>query len=442
VLKKLEKTLGADGFDMIKGAVVSLGTKGTAAAIGFLFSALIARKFGAEGVGLYGVALTGTVILLTIAGLGIDNAVLRRTSIAIHKGDFKLFSEYAVTGSVIVVFSAALLSFVEYHGAGLLSTVISGDESAAPLIRVFAYAVVPMSLIKVLSACLKAQRRIVLAQIVDGMIVPTIGIVFILLYSHQADIELVVQGYAVGTALAATLGFIGIYRALPYLKTIGKQLAHVKELTKIGIPTLGVVLGSYLTEWVCIFTVARFASIEDVGFLRSCWQITFLLPFVTSATDSILSPRVASMYDAGQYEDLAKLIRLALAGIFACVLPVVVILVFAGEYVLMIFGDEFTVAAPILAILALGQLVNSTLGLSGKILFLTGFERKSFKNSMVGAALIVIFAIILVPEYGALGAAMAAAITQVIRCVSATIIVAQVTGMNIVTGSFRHKETQ
>jgi O-antigen/teichoic acid export membrane protein len=77
-----------------------------------------------------------------------------------------------------------------------------------------------------------------------------------------------------------------------------------------------------------------------------------------------------------------------------------------------IFGHDFEAGWPILVIGTLGQLVNCGVGSVGYLLLMSGNERRLMKVQMVMAAVMVVLCAGLVPEWGILGAAVAAAITN------------------------------
>ena len=71
---------------------------------------------------------------------------------------------------------------------------------------------------------------------------------------------------------------------------------------------------------------------------------------------------------------------------------------------LRLFGDEFTAAAPLLRILAIGQFINSAMGSAANLLLMTGHER-DFRNACIASAIVSIaggyFAIARLGEMGA-----------------------------------------
>ena len=72
-----------------------------------------------------------------------------------------------------------------------------------------------------------------------------------------------------------------------------------------------------------------------------------------------------------------------------------------------IFGMDFSTAGNILAILAVGQFVNAFTGPVGLILMMGGREKDMRTLSLISVIVVVLMALLLIPNYGVKGAAIA-----------------------------------
>ena len=87
-------------------------------------------------------------------------------------------------------------------------------------------------------------------------------------------------------------------------------------------------------------------------------------------------------------------------------LPVVVAIVIFPEWLMSLFGAAFESASVPLVILAIGQLINAATGSVAYILMMTGHEVCYRRATIVAAVVNVVLGIILIPKYGAIGAAI------------------------------------
>jgi len=85
------------------------------------------------------------------------------------------------------------------------------------------------------------------------------------------------------------------------------------------------------------------------------------------------------------------------------------IFIFLGNHVLMVFGSEYVIAWPVLVVLSIGQFVNVLAGPVGNMLSMAGHERVTAFGVAVSVLVIVGLGLILIPTMGILGAAIATA---------------------------------
>jgi len=125
-----------------------------------------------------------------------------------------------------------------------------------------------------------------------------------------------------------------------------------------------------------------------------------------------IGPHIARLHAQGDMGRLQRLVTFSTRAQFFFTLPFVVMLIFFGEgLVTLAFGQEFVPALLPLSILALGQLVNAASGSVGLLLAMTGHERDAARSVVLAAIVNVSLNAILIPPYGAAGAAAAGAVT-------------------------------
>jgi O-antigen/teichoic acid export membrane protein len=130
---------------------------------------------------------------------------------------------------------------------------------------------------------------------------------------------------------------------------------------------------------------------------------------VLSAVNIVVAPQFAALHAAG---DAAGLKRVAQRSAFwtrAIAVPALLVLLTVPDLILQVFGPQFKEGAWALRILAVGQFVNLATGPVGIILLMTGNEKIMRNNIAVSAALNLIGNLVLVPTYGAIGAAASTA---------------------------------
>jgi O-antigen/teichoic acid export membrane protein len=93
-------------------------------------------------------------------------------------------------------------------------------------------------------------------------------------------------------------------------------------------------------------------------------------------------------------------------------LPIFILAGYLAVPILRMFGPGFDVAAPAMAVLAVGQFVNVSVGTAGTLLTMSDRTYLNAINTAAAFALGLLLAFTLIPRYGLLGAAIAQAATM------------------------------
>ena len=153
------------------------------------------------------------------------------------------------------------------------------------------------------------------------------------------------------------------------------------------------------------------AGVEDVGIYagarRACVPITFMLV----AVNAIAGPVLASAYHGGRRDEFLAVLRRSSLWSLAGALPPFAVAFLAPEWLMSWFGDGFAAGGEILRVAACGALVNAATGPVTMALVLTGRERAHTVSMTVAAVVSVGANAVLIPRWGALGAAWVTACT-------------------------------
>ncbi len=127
------------------------------------------------------------------------------------------------------------------------------------------------------------------------------------------------------------------------------------------------------------------------------------------AVNSIFAPVVASLYSAGNLEELKMLYRNATRWITIVNVFIVGFVFLFAEDIMRIAGDSFVSGANALRLICFGQLVNSSLGSVGLINAMMNRPLCNFYASLAALLLNIVLNFSFIPVYGMEGAAIATA---------------------------------
>jgi O-antigen/teichoic acid export membrane protein len=232
----------------------------------------------------------------------------------------------------------------------------------------------------------------------------------------------VAGGYLTAELVALLLAAASVLRVLPFGPTThpGRQVARyarplaAQRILESSTADFGnlVLSASRSVSLAALFTAAlRFTEVANALF---------------KAIGIALAPMVSDIHGANQRDHLARLYKAASRWMFAIGIPAFLVQVLFGEWLLSLFGEEFTAAYPALVILAVGQLVNYSSGVTVDIIRMIGRSGLMLANTVLDVTSYVLLNLILVPRYGLNGAALAAALqlasSNVVRAVEVLVI--------------------
>jgi len=409
------------------------------AACSFLLGFIVARRYGAQGSGVFALATTVVTIAVTFSLFGLDYASVRAVSSNLATRNWADLRSWVKTTNLITILVAAATSIVMWLEAERIAHWLSGTDALIISIRAFSVAVVPMTLVKVLSSYFRGMRFSVTPNVVDPFIVPALALVLVVLFSGAA-ITSVMELYTAGAVVAAAGALIVWLRTFRKVeKAPGRWV--VRDALIRSIPIHLTVLGGFATGWITTLVVGASGTEAEVGIYRVAMQYVLVLTLLPQAVDLAMSPQVAALHATDRLHEIARTGRRMVGlTLLLCGIPAVILFIFA-EHALAIFGPEFIEGAFTLRLLIAGQIVIFLFGPVGGVMVMTGLERLSLLNATAGSIVAVVSSMILIPRYGVDGAAAASLLTGIFRLIVATVIVWYCRGLFLPLGLTRRRRS-
>lgn len=435
---RLRRLLAMLSLERLAGqTLAAFALKGAGAVASFALAWLVARQFGAAGSGLFGITVTTVTFVGTLLLCGVDTQLLR-----IAAGDLKEGKQADARALVRrvsrwVLLTAPLAAVALWLGHDWLARHVLDQPAVAPLLAVMLWALVPLTLIRIASATLRAYGQVMASQLIDGPLGTALAAAALgafLLAGGLRDLQSVGLFYLAGASIGCIAGWIAWRRrhgradAPAAASGMGPGIA---PLLLAGAPVLFAALSNLFTEWFTTVHLGAKWDAATVGQYRVAWQFVGLLGLVQIAMDAILAPRIAAAARVGDKAEIGNVARRGALLVMALGLPLLLLFLAVPEVFLGLFGPEFVAGATALRILAAGQMVRLAGGPLGTIIIMTGNQRWILGYAALGVLLCTIFCIAFIPPLGASGAALAATATITLRTLAAMLIVRHVIGINI-----------
>jgi O-antigen/teichoic acid export membrane protein len=406
----LGKRLDANMQEVVKKGFIALVMRLLGAGLAFGFNVLLARMLGAEGSGVYILALTVSTFAAVFGKLGMDLSLLRFVAAnaaiddwAAVKGVYHKSMQLALSASTITAFLLFLIT------PWLAEYVFNKPELIEPM-RWMALAVVPTVFFMLQAQVLKGLKKTGQSSLIEIVGVSALSMLGLALIGPKWGVTGAVWVYVISTIIIGLLGFVLCWLATPQTRGLVGRFDR-KELLESSIPLLWVTSTYLLMTWAATLLLGIWGTKADVGIFNVASRTANLTQFILIGINSIVEPKFAGLYRRGEMAALNSMARKSAKLTTVLALPLVVIFAGFPNLIMGIFGPQFKEGSLILVILTAGQFVNVATGSVAQLLVMSGNE-KIVRNT-IGAAAFgnVLLNIILIPLYGSMGAAIATSLT-------------------------------
>ena len=168
-----------------------------------------------------------------------------------------------------------------------------------------------------------------------------------------------------------------------------------------------------------IILTGAIASDVQTGLLKLATQFAVIVGIGYAAAITAIGPKVVLHWKNGDLPALQEIVVLsARASLLYAVIAAIGLGLCAPWIIAFLVGDGFNSAYLPLLILIGGQIINSAFGPTAMIMASTGLERFAFYAIAFGLAINIAVAAVLIPVYGAIGAAVGLTISMLVRNVA------------------------
>ncbi len=385
-------------------------------AFGYVFKVYLARVLGAEALGLYALGITLIGFIGIFNTLGLPQSAVRFVAAYQAAGKFRELHALLWRGAGLLLAANAVLAVVLLTFGRFLAIRFYRAPALVQYLPLFAL----MMLFSVLSAfygkVLAGYRDIKLRTLIVNFVgSPLNMLVAVLLISAGMGL----RGYLMAQILSAAMVCVMLLAAVRQLTPTGARFSGQagsspeKAVWSFSAAMLGVGFLEFVMSQVDKIALGFYQGAREVGIYSVAGALVVYVPLVLSSINQIFAPTISDLHTRGEHALLARLFQSLTKWVVGLTLPLaLVIIVFARPF-MRIFGHDFEVGWPILIIGTLGQLVNCGVGSVGYLLLMSGNEKRLIKVQIAMAVVMVTCSAALVPVWGIVGAAVAAAITNV-----------------------------
>lgn len=390
-------------------------TKALNILLGFLVVAVLARTMSPTEYGIYSVILATVTVLTVPTALGLPNYVVRETARATGDHDGALVRRIVRSaGALVLVVSTLMLA------ASALWTQMSDSGTVYRATMWIGLWLIPvMALNQILGAALRGIgqgiRGLLLGLVLRPMLFFFLLIGWILLVGKPGS-STAMALHVLGAFLAFVFGVLSWIMFRPAKSASAQTDARINMkdmLVSTGV--MGIIAGTQtLNANLDVMMLGALRGAETAGIYKLASTAALLTVAGLQAINMVLMPHFARVHREGTREQLQALATRSVRMILLTAVPSSLLLVVAGKQIIEIaFGAEYLASYTPMVILVVGQLVSALFGSVVTILNMTGHEKDTMKVVLMASVINIVLNAVLIPPYGAEGAAIATGSTVI-----------------------------
>lgn len=398
---------------LLRSSSVVLALKVAGALAGYAFAYVALRRLGGPGYGYLELAFTVLSILTVVSKWGLDGLLLREIPArAVAAGQY--FTRQVLWASLL---GSLALGSLLWLSSGLLTQHYGGFLE---LWQTTALVLPFWTLVQVWSENLRARQSFARFGLLQSSI--SLGIVALAMasFSWFSSVERVLLGMASASALMLWSG----WRSLGPIELHSLWPLRSSATAMFLSATLFMVM-----TWTDTLMLGYFLEPELIGAYRVAFKIGSLITFAQFAVNASLGPRISELWAKNSKAELQKEVW-QVAQINALLgVPAFLLIMVLAPWLLSFFSADFAQHAPVLRILAIGQMANALCGPVMYLLNMTGHEQSARRTMTLAALANALGNLVLIPWLGIEGSAWATAASMVLWNTWALVAVYRKTGI-------------
>ena len=379
----------------------------------YLYTLLLARWVGSEFLGIYSLANSVRLISEVFGKMGMEIGVMRFVSLL--NPDIEKKKIQRLIGSAVkmtMAFSVVIMAGLLVSSGFIVTHILKGPPLLKIVLMVFAIAIPFNAITLVVAFATQGFKRLKYKIFITQFLNPTILLVVMIISFWFISVEVALMAPML---VSSIIGFIVMFAVLKKLTGVkNQQLLKApfdRELLVFSYPLMFVTILLTLMHWMDILMLGAFTNASTVGLYHPAARTAGLLQALLTSFLSIYSPMIAQFHAESDQKNMSGSYKLVSRWLLTFSIPVALIFLVYPKKVMLLFGAEYLPSANVLIVLTAATFIHAILGAAQSTLSMTGHTRLLLWNAIGAFVINIILNIILIPNYGMIGAAWATLIS-------------------------------
>jgi len=422
-LRTLTQRSDSNIREVARGGLINTAGSAVGAVATFALLMLVVRGAGVDRGGLYFQALalvSGASILCSLGGA----MAVTRSIAQVRRGHGADVSAAVWTAVVPVTVFSLAVTVLGYVASGSLARHLTSAPHQAALHDLLAgmmLAVPFVVLTRVFTAVSRAVDEPAPGAWYDFGGQPVLRVVAVLLVLSLGSGDRALAWSITGPAMACAV--LSAAHAFGSLDRAGMQCSRrptwewskARGFLAFGLPRGLEEVVQASSIWLLTLLVGAVSGPAQAATYASLTRLTMGTGMVLQSVTTGMLPRLSAAFSRHEHREVEHLFQSTTRWLVVLSLPMCVLLFLYPSALLAVASPDLPGGRVGLQILALGALVNVATGAVGGVVLMAGRSTVNLTVAVVCVVVMVISAMVLVPRYGASGAAAAWALSMVIQ---------------------------
>jgi O-antigen/teichoic acid export membrane protein len=381
---------------------------------GVVFTWLVARYFGATGLGIMSINISVLYLAIIFLKLGLDSHAVSEVSKMNSDGRSNEIGGYYRMLVIINMITALIGTIIIYFSSSFIASLLDLEESSN-FLKSTSFFLAPLMLLHLNAGVMRGFKRIMTHSFFLNGGVSFIGLFILLpLLNGGSDVALPLFSQYFSICFLALISTIMVFKRINSLSNARNQKTYL-AIIKESWPMMVSDSSSPLWSWGGVFLVGLFAPLSAVGAYQVLSRITNFIGLPLRSINSIMAPVFSEHRAKSNNEGISKAIIQNSQLSFLLSLPALLFIIIFAKNILGFFSGDFVEYWLLLWFLAGVTFINACHGSMTIILLMTGHQSLQGKLSFITLVFFLVLMFGLSVLFGISGAVLALGLAIIIR---------------------------